>query len=137
MSNWIIALPREHMEHCIKVKTFGLNRKHILGKVKKGDNVACYITKEYKIIATGNVTQGYFLDDSKIFKADGIFPDRFQFQATQLPAENELDLMKIIDQMTFIKDLAYWSAYFRNGIVQIPDVDWKTIENLVSAQRDR
>lgn len=124
---WIIALPRDHMEHCIQIGKFGLNRKHVLGRVCDGDKVACYITKEHKIIALGEVTRSYYLDDSKVFKAEGVFPDRFNFSAKHLGATGELDFMTVIDKMGFIKNLAYWSAYFRNGIVGISETDWNTI----------
>lgn len=127
MNYWIIALPREHMEHCLKIGKFGLNRKHILGRVGKGDKVACYVTKEYKIIALGEVTEPYYVDDAKVFKAEGIFPDRFDFKAARLGASDEIDFMTVVDQMSFIKNLAYWSAYFRNGIVQISVDDWKAL----------
>lgn len=127
MNYWIIALPREHMEHCIKIGKFGLNRKHILGRVEAGDKVACYITKEYKIIAMGEVTEGYYVDDAKVFKAEGLFPDRFDFKATKLPKETEIDFMSVVDRMSFIKNLAYWSAYFRSGVVQMSASDWKAI----------
>ncbi len=127
MNHWIIALPREHMEHCISIGKFGLNRKHILGRVEKGDRVACYITKEYKIIALGEVTESYYVDDSKVFKADGLFPDRFDFSAKQLSKADEIDFMNVVDQMSFIKNVAYWSAYLRSGVVQISASDWKTL----------
>lgn len=127
MNHWIIALPREHMEYCISIGKFGLNRKHILGRVERGDKVACYITKEYKIIALGEVTEPYYVDDAKVFKAEGMFPDRIDFKAKALPKDHEVDFMGLIDQMSFIKKLAYWSAYFRSGIVQISADDWKAI----------
>jgi predicted RNA-binding protein len=121
---WIIALPREDMEHCIKIGTFGLNRKQIIGKVKKGDKIACYVTKECKIIALGEATSDYYLDDKKIFKADGLFPDRFDFKATLVGPENEMSVKSIIDDLSFVTNKYYWSVYFRNGIVKIPNTDW-------------
>lgn len=127
MNHWIIALSRQDMEHCIKVGKFGLNRKHILGRVEKHDKVACYITKEYKVIALGEVTEPYYVDDTKVFKGEGLFPDRFDFNAKKLSSDQEIDFMSLVDQMSFIKNLAYWSAHFRNGIVQISEKDWKTI----------
>jgi len=74
MNHWIICLPREDMEHCIKLGTFGLNRKHTLGQVKAGDKVACYITKESKIIALGEATSDYYLDDKKNLQIRWIVP---------------------------------------------------------------
>lgn len=131
MNYWIFALPREDMEHCIKIGVFGQNRKYILGKVKKGDKIACYITKEYKIIALGEATSDYYVDIDKIFKGEGLFPDRCEFSAKPLGKDREIDFMSVIDRMTFIKNLAYWSVYFRNGIVQISKEDWDLLNSKV------
>jgi len=35
--------------------------------------------------------------------------------------------MVVVDRMSFIKNIIYWSAYMRNGIIQISQDDWKTI----------
>jgi predicted RNA-binding protein len=133
MNYWIIALPRPDMENCIKVGAFGANRKGIVGYVEEGDKVACYITKEYKIIALGTVTQGYYLDDEKIFLREGVFPDRFKFSAKQLKPDDELNFMTIVDKMSFIKNLAYWSAHFRNGILRMSETDWDLMQAKISA----
>ncbi len=132
MNYWIIALPRPDMEHCIKIGTFGGQRKGMIGRVEKGDKVACYVTKEYKIIALGEVTEGYYMDDSKVFLRDGTYPDRFDFKAEKLQTEEELDFMQVIDRMSFITNLAYWSAYFRTGIVQAKKSDWQTLEQAIA-----
>lgn len=134
MNYWIIALPRADMENCIKVGAFGANRKGIVGYVESGDKVACYITKEYKIIALGEVTRSYYLDDEKIFLREGVFPDRFKFSAQQLKTGEELDFMTVVDKMSFIKNLAYWSAHFRNGILRMSENDWKVMQERVAAQ---
>lgn len=128
MNYWIISLPREHMENCIKNGVFGLNRKYILGQVETGDKIACYVTKEYKVVALGDVTEGYYVDDAKVFLGEGIFPDRFNFKAKKLTPE--LDFMPIIDKMSFVKNLAYWSVYFRNGIVKISQKDFEIFDKL-------
>lgn len=126
---WIICLPRPDMEHCIEVGTFGLNRKHIMGRVKAGDKVACYITKECKIIALGEATSDYYMDTKKIFKADGLFPDRFDFKAEKLPKERELDFKMMVDDLQFITNKVYWTVYLRSGIAKLPKADWKLIES--------
>ena len=51
----------------------------------------------------------------------------WDFQASKLKSSEEFDFMTVIDKMSFIKNLAYWSAHFRNGIVQISDKDWQVI----------
>lgn len=126
MRYWMIALPRADMEHCIKIGTFGLARKYVLGRVGVGDKIGCYVTKEYKVIALGEVTAPYYLDDKSVFKGSQLFPDRIDFSAKRI--NPELDFMSVIDQMSFIKNMAYWTVYFRNGIVEISGRDWKAIE---------
>lgn len=129
MNYWLIALPREDMEHCIKVGVFGAHRKHSIGNVQKGDKVACYITKESKIIALGEATSSYYMDDKKIFKSDGSFPDRFDFKAALLGVENEVDFKSMVDDLQFITNKFYWTVYLRTGISHMRQKDWELIES--------
>jgi predicted RNA-binding protein len=131
MRYWIIALPRADMEHCIRIRTFGLKRKFLLGNVSPGDKVACYTTGERKVIALGEVTAPYYVDDTKIFKADAVFPDRFDFMAKPLAKEAEIDLMPLVEKLSFIKSPAHWSVYLRVGIAEMSEKDWKVFEELL------
>jgi hypothetical protein len=125
---WIIALPREDMEHCLKIGAYGMNRKSPLNKVEKGDGIACYVTKDRKIIATGSVTEGYYLDDAKIFKKDGVFPDRIKFKAEKFKSAEEFDFVSIVDQLKLTTNIVYWSVYLRSGFVEISKQDWDLIK---------
>jgi hypothetical protein len=128
MNYWLLCLPREDLEHCMSKGTFGLSRKHILGGAAKGDAVVCCAGKgDWKIIGLGSAISDYYVDDTKIFLKDGFFPDRFDFKADQLPKERELDIISIIDQLSFVKNLAYWAVFFRNGIVRMSKQDWELI----------
>lgn len=133
MRYWMLSLPRADITQCIKVGTFGLARKYVLGRVSEGDGIACCASKEWKIITLGTATSGYYMDDRKIFLRDGNFPDRFDFQAELLPDEQEIDLMKIIDKLSFVTNLAYWSVYFRSGIVEMSQEDWNLIRQLTKS----
>lgn len=128
MNYWLVSLPREDTERCLKLGTFGRSQKHILGKVEQGDKLAFYVTKDRKIIAFGEVTKPYYFDEKKIFKAEGVYPHRFDFTATK--SANELDFMSIIDKMSFVTNLAYWSVYLRLGFKQISAADWALIQKL-------
>lgn len=128
MRYWIIALPREDMDHCLKIGAYGMNRKSPLNKVEKGDGIVCYVTKDRKIVATGMVSEGYYMDDAKIFKKDGVFPDRIKFKAEKFQADHEFDFVSIIDQLELITNLAYWSVYLRNGFVEISKQDWDLVK---------
>ena len=132
MNSWILALPREDMEHCIKIGVFGKNQKGMLGQVKAGDNIVCYITKENKIIALGEAVSDYYMDDTPVFKAtEGVFPDRFKFKAKALPANRQVDLKTMVDDLEFIGNKAYWSVYLRGGMNKVTAKDWKLIQNRV------
>lgn len=131
MNYWLIALPRERLEFCITNGIFGLNRKYILPKVQKSDKVLFYATKYQKIIAVGEVTEPYHLDDTpvftdyKLFSRNDVYPDRIRFTARKL--EPEIDFIQLIDKMSFIKSLANWQIHFRSAILQIAESDWKVI----------
>ena len=127
MKYWLISLPREDTEHCIKLGVFGRSQRHVLGKVEQGDKLAFYVTKDRKIVALGEATSEYYYDEKKIFHADGVFPHRFDFKAERLSAE--YDFMQIIDRMSFITNLAYWSVYLRLGLKEISRDDWKLIQS--------
>jgi hypothetical protein len=132
MNYWLLCLPREDLEHCMKAGTFGLARKHILGHVRKGDQVICCAGKgDWKIIGSGVAESDYYVDDKKIFLADGYFVDRFDFKSEKLPKAEELDLMLIIDQLSFVTNLAYWAVFFRNGIVKLTKADCDLIEKSI------
>lgn len=133
MNYWLLCLPREDMEQCMRTGTFGLARKHVIGQVVKDDPVVCCAGKgDWKIIALGKTVSDYYVDDSKVFLKEGSFPDRFDFKAETISKARETDIMSIIDQLSFVKDLAYWAVFFRNGIVKMSKQDWDLIRTLTS-----
>lgn len=128
MNYWLICLPREDLDRCIEIGTFGLGRKNIIAGVKKGDKVVCCAGKgDWKIIALGEATSDYYLDDKSVFLKQGSYVDRFRFKATHL--QPELDLHSVIDRLSFVTNLAYWAVYFRNGIAKISKDDWNLINS--------
>lgn len=137
MNYWLICLPREDLEHCMKKGVFGLSRKHILGNVKKGDRVICCAGKgDWKIIGLGEATSDYYIDDSSVFLKTGYFPDRFNFDARPLGAGKEVDVMKILDRLSFVSNLAYWAVYFRNGIAKCKEADWDLVTKAAKGNQD-
>ncbi len=51
MNYWLLCLPREDLEHCMRKGTFGLSRKCRIGHVRIGDRVVCCAGKgDWKII---------------------------------------------------------------------------------------
>lgn len=133
MNYWLVCLPRDDMLHCMKVGTFGLGRKHIIGSVAVGDAIVCCAGKgDWKIIALGHAISDYYVDLSAVFLKDGVFPDRFDFESVKLKPEFELDLMAIIDKLGFVTNIVYWAVYFRNGIVKLSEQDWELINKSLS-----
>lgn len=116
----------------MKIGTFGLNRKYMLGQVCKGDKVVCCAGKsDWKIIGIGTATTDYYVDDTKVFLADGIFPDRFDFSAEPIKKNSELDLMRVIDDLSFVTNVTYWSVFFRSGIVKMQERDWQLLKKTI------
>ncbi len=127
MNYWIIALPREAMVHCIKIGVFGRSQKAGVCNVREGDKVACYVTKESKLVAFGKATSDYYMDDSPVFLSGGVFPDRFRFTAKCLSKNEEIDFKSLINDLEFITNKFYWSAFFKQGIKRISENDWSLI----------
>lgn len=140
MKYWLIAIPREDMEHCIKIGCYGRNAAPKLLPVESGDKIACYVSRESKIIALGEVTRGYYQSDKKVFLASdrpeqndwwrrgadrSAFPHRIDFKAVKL--DREIDFRPLIDKLSFIKKPEYWPAYIRRGFATLSEKDWNTI----------
>lgn len=132
MNYWLVCLPREDMEHCIKIGTFGASRKGALTNAKKGDKLVCYITKECKLIALGELTSDYYMADEKIFKSDGDFPDRFNFKAMPLGSKLELDIKTMIDDLSFVTNKLFWSVFFRLSNRKLTKEDYDIISQRCS-----
>jgi predicted RNA-binding protein len=117
------------MEHCIEKGVFGLGRKYVLGKVQPGDKIGCYVTKECKIIGLGEAISSHYLDDTPVFLGEGLYADRIDFKATALGKGHEIDFINVVDDMKFIKNVAYWSVYLSKGIVEITAADWNLLSS--------
>jgi predicted RNA-binding protein len=98
-----------------------------MGGISEGDGIVCCVSKDWRIIAAGRTTSEYYMDTSKVFVKDGLFPDRFNFAAGQVGADDEIDVKQVLDRLSFVKNLAYWPVFFRNAIVEISEADWKLI----------
>lgn len=128
MNYWLLCLPREDLEHCMKKGVFGLARKHTLGNVAKNDRVACCVTKgDWKIIGLGTALSDYYIDDANVFLKEGTFSHRFNFTSKKLPKEQEFDIISVIDQLSFVTNLAYWAVFFRSGIAKMSVEDWELL----------
>lgn len=127
MNYWLISLPRVDMMHCINKGVFGARHKGLLSAAKKGDKVVCYVTKDCKIIALGELTSDYYTGSTQIFLADGSFPARFNFVASKLPSDNEIDIRSMVDDLSFITNKLSWSVFFRLSNRRLPKSDYELI----------
>lgn len=127
MNYYLVCLPRADMEHCIKIGTYGLKRRNVISQVATGDKIACIVTREpdWKIIALGEATSDYYIDDKQIFREEGLFVDRFNFKSLKL--KPELKLWDLMDSLKFVKKQEYYAAYFKNGIVKLTKDEWTAI----------
>ena len=108
--------------------TFGLSRKCRIGHVRIGDRVVCCAGKgDWKIIGLGSAISDYYVDDAKIFLKEGYYPDRFDFKIEALPKNREVDLMSIIGDLSFVKNLSCWAVFFRDGMAKMSKSDWDLI----------
>lgn len=132
MSNWIVCLPRDDIKHCLEVSTFGLSRSHTISRVRDGDRVAFVVTKEkpWRLLALGKVVGDYYIDVTPVFKRQGAFPDRFKFEILRT-LKDEPDFQSLLIHLKAITRPEYWPVFFKMGILQIADSDWKQIEERV------
>lgn len=133
MQSWLFSLPRADMLHCIKKGVFGAARRGVLGKAQKGDKVLFYVTKECKVIGHGELTSNYFFDDSPIFIAEGVFPDRVKFGGKVVSSSAEIDVRTIVNDLSFVSNKAYWSVFFRFSNCLIPQHDYELVLRKLSA----
>jgi hypothetical protein len=62
MNYWLLCLPREDIENCMRKGTFGLQRKYILERVAKGYKVVCCAGKgDWKILGLGTTISDYYV----------------------------------------------------------------------------
>ncbi len=128
MNYWILCLPREDIDRCIKIGVFGLERRNVIAKVAEGDKIVCCAGKgDWKILAVGLATTDYYVDIEKVFLKPGVFPDRFNFTAQKLPAE--IDVLPLLPKLSFVTNINYWAVFFRNGIAKMSEQDWELIAN--------
>lgn len=116
------------MEHCIKIGKFGLPAPKRISSVKENDRIVCYVSKESKVVALGMVTRGYYQAQTKVFRALGEYPHRFDFRTTSL--DPELDFRTVRDQLILTKGQQNWAGVLRLNIAMLPEEDWQLFEKV-------
>ncbi|HEX2995819.1 MAG TPA: EVE domain-containing protein [Anaerolineales bacterium] len=131
MNYWIIIASKDHLQRGIAGGFIQANHGKAapLKRMHAGDWVIFYSPKlEFEkpeklqcFTAIGR------LSDENIYQHDmggGFVP--FRRNATFYPAQ-EISILPLIDDLTFIKDKVHWGAPFRFGTLQIPEEDFHLI----------
>lgn len=131
MKFWIIVASKDHLQRGLAGGFIQANHGKAapLKRMQAGDWVIFYSPKlEYDkpeklqcFTAIGKVA------DENIYQADmggGFIP--FRRNVTFLPAQ-DISILPLINELTFIKDKTHWGAPFRFGTLQIPEQDFRLL----------
>ena len=140
MSYWIIVASKDHLQRGLSGGFIQANHGKAapLKRMHLNDWVIFYSPKlEYNkpakyqcFTAIGRIA------DENIYQHDiggGFVP--FRRNVTFLPAQ-DVSILPLINDLTFIKDKTHWGAPFRFGTLQIPEQDFQLIASkMVKDQR--
>jgi hypothetical protein len=122
------------MEHCIKIGRFGKRDSRVICGVKEGDKVVCYVTREVKVIAFGEVTKGFYKGRDRVFLADGLFENRFDFMAKLV--HPEIQLRSLVEKLALANyGNGSWGPVLRLGIAKMPNQDLLLLEQFAEKQK--
>jgi predicted RNA-binding protein len=139
MKYWIIVASKDHLQRGLAGGFIQANHGKAapLKRMRAGDWIIFYSPKlEYDrpeklqcFTAIGRIS------DENIYQADmGDDFVPFRRDVKFLPAQ-DVSILPLIDQLTFIKDKTQWGATFRFGTVEIPESDFRLIaEKMVKDQ---
>lgn len=140
MQYWIIVASKDHMQRGLDGGFIQANHGKAapLKRMRAGDWVIFYSPKlEYDqpeklqcFTAIGKIS------DENIYQqdmGDGFVP--FRRNITFLPAQ-EISILPLIDELTFIKDKKHWGAPFRFGTLKIPEQDFQLIARRMVADQE-
>jgi len=139
MKHWIIVASKDHLQRGVADGFIQANHGKAapLKRMHAGDWVIFYSPKlEYDkpeklqcFTAVGKIV------DEDIYQFDmggGFVP--FRRNVTFLPAQ-DVSILPLIDELTFIKDKTHWGAPFRFGTLQIPEEDFRLIASKMVEDR--
>ena len=128
---WIIVASRDHVQAGVRGGFAQANhgKSSPLKRLHAGDGIVYYSSKEtygedtkcQKFTAIGTVK------DDEVYA--GVMSDTFHPARRNIdfkPCE-EVSILPLIDQLSFIHDKKHWGAPFRFGILQIPREDFELI----------
>jgi hypothetical protein len=140
MKFWIIVASKDHLQRGLAGGFIQANHGKAapLKRMHTGDWVIFYSPKlEYDkpeklqcFTAIGKIA------DETVYQSDmggGFVP--FRRNVTFLPAQ-DVSILPLINELTFIKDKTPWGAPFRFGSIQIPEEDFRLIASRMVADKN-
>ena len=131
MKHWIIVASKDHLQRGVAGGFIQANHGKAapLKRMQAGDWVIFYSPKlEYdKPEKCQCFTAIVRVVEDEVYQHDmggGFVPFRRKVQF--LPS-NDVSILPLIDDLTFIKDKTHWGAPFRFGTLQIPEEDFQLI----------
>jgi predicted RNA-binding protein len=133
MKYWINTISRDHVMRGVECGFTQANhgKPTVLKRLKKGDWIIFYSPK----------TSYDNSEPLQAFTAIGQVKDEelYQFEMTPdfIPWRRNIDFKKcqevpikpLINELSFIKDKTHWGFMFRFGMFEIPEIDFKKIQN--------
>lgn len=129
--HWIIVASRDHVLAGV-AGSFGQachGKASPLRRMQPGDGVIYYspkvtfggVEKHQRFTAIGRVAEGQIV---QVEMGGGFTPFRrtIEFQPCQ-----EVEIIPLLPELTFLRDKQRWGAAFRFGMVEIPAVDFERI----------
>lgn len=112
-------------------------------RVKPGDRVVFYLTREMAIGGIAEVKSGYFTSEEPIWRSEKpgeTFPFRFQITPELvLPPGDFLPVADWVDELSYVRKwpAEHWRLAFQGNVHEIPEEDFQTIERKLKARLDQ
>jgi len=133
MNYWICILNRENFDIMIQKQIWGVSEryKNLLSKVKVGDRLIFYITKESVFGGVSEVASDIFIDEENIFlpipkDRNQKFPFRIKIKPVNL-FKKMIPIEPLIPKLDFIKNKKRYQVHFMGkAMVPIGEKDINT-----------
>jgi hypothetical protein len=131
MRYWIIVASKDHVQRGLAGGFIQANHGKAapLKRMQTGDWVIFYspkleFGKTEKCQCFTAIVRVVSEDVSQHDMGDGFSPFR---RNVQFLSSNDVSILPLINDLTFIKDKTHWGAPFRFGMLQIPEGDFRLI----------
>jgi hypothetical protein len=133
---WLVVTSPENFKHDREILNFQMQGflyryRKTVQNMRIGDKIVYYIMTLQKFGATATITGDYFQDNRKMWTDDNeMWPSRRPSKPEIVLQDDELiDAKKLVPNLSFIEKKHSWGVYFRGGIREIPEDDFRFIES--------